>query len=152
MTKKNRSIGRIIKTSTLIITGILSLTSCKDVAKNYVFEIEKNNQTIQMADYNRYGATEQKFEIDGKEYFLRISDKSGLFENSWDTPSCEYISLYNEEGKKIAQSPRFEGGNLEDLIIKNIDDEDNKVEFWASQRKSPNENDYFLHKGELYIE
>ncbi len=144
----SKRIGKILAACGCAFAMGLSLTSCKDAKENYIFEIEKKKGIINTTDFKRYNSTNPKFNINGEEYSIRISDKHG---QNWDTPSCEYIGLYDKDGKRLALSDRIPGGNLEDIIIKETNEKDNKVEFWVTQRIGTHEKEYIIHEGELYF-
>lgn len=141
----NKEIKKIMKGLAVLGTtaGLtIGLSSCKP---NQKYSIETNlQQEVKLTSYNQYDSTKQQFSIDSKNYYLSISDKHG---KSWNLPSCEYIALFNDEGKMLARE-KIEGGNLEDIIIKNI--QSDSVEFFVTQKKN-SDGDYLIYEGEIYF-
>lgn len=141
----NKEIKKMMKGLAVLGTtaGLtLGLYSCK-VNQNYVFEINLKQEEVKLTSYNQYDSTKQQFSIDSENYYLGISDKHG---RSWDLPSCEYVTLFNDEGDPIARE-KIDGGNLEDIIIKNI--QSDSVEFFVTQKK--NSEEYLIYDGEIYF-
>lgn len=126
-------------------TGLaIGLSSCEYNPK-YVIETELQQKEVKLTKYyNQYDSSTQEFSIDSEKYSISISDKHG---KSLDKPSCEYIALFDDEGKMLARE-KIEGGNLEDIIIKNI--QSNSVEFFVTQRIN-SEGDYLIYEGEIYF-